>query len=158
MMTPEPGVYNITWQGEQARGPHLVWIPPPASWGESVIAPIVTYANALRPLVTAQSFKLTVTLPFTVSGYGVTAGGNRGHMKGTFAPTPRGSGQPYALPGFKSSLAQNDEFGVLSIIPITGVVATLVDSWITGIGGIKPANGRGNPFTACDAGALRKGD
>jgi hypothetical protein len=122
------------------------------------VAPAITYANDVRVAMTIAAVeKITVVLPFTLSGYPAIDPGQRSQMRGIFHPQPRRRPLPYySIPAFKNELVTVDENGVRSVIPITGAVATLVSAWTSGLGGVRPLGALGAYYTSCPPGTLRK--
>jgi hypothetical protein len=157
MSTPDVGQYWVLLEDAATRSAtHCVYIPAPVAWQESPVSIATPYANSMRPVTNATVVKVTVVLPLIFSGLGATPGGQRGYMKGHFMPEPRLRGfHGYKIPGWKNDLADFDEHGVLSVINVTGATASLVDAWLSGIGGVKPSNGSGY-FRSCNTGRLRK--
>lgn len=158
MSTPDIGQYWVLLEDTETRSAtHRVYIPAPAAWQEMHVAAATPYANSMRSLTNATAVKVTVVLPVILAGLGQTPGGQRGEMKARFAPEPRqrGGAHGYAIPGWKNALTDFDEHGVLSVINVTGATASLVDAWLSGIGGVKPSNGSGY-FRSCNTGRLRK--
>lgn len=120
------------------------------------------HTDQLRPSVTTSKLvRVVITLPHLFSdGLEQATNGQLVAQKAQFHLTPNIGRNPTRLtiPAFKQlcfSDANLPTGGKRTRVKKEGAVATLVDSWITGIGGVKPVNARGVYFDGVSEGLLK---
>ncbi len=132
----------------------------PVSTADTAAALTHNHTDELRPDVShAQIKRAVVALRHIFEDGSETpvANGRLVSQRVQFDAAPGGANRPVRLqiPAVKLSLLSTNTFtGKQTRCKQEGVVANLVESWLTGISGIRPVNTRGQAFTSVSDGLL----
>jgi len=143
-----------------AKGQAEYYLLVPIAQADNAAALAHAHTDVVRPLVSLARLVRGVVAVRQVFADGSETSIANGMLishKVRFDLEPGASNRPVriSIPAFKRAyLSENSFTGKISRVRLQGDVATLADSWLTGIGGVRPVNSKGQPFTDVADGLL----